>query len=75
MKEIFQKLPELQDFEYYHPYWYNVISFKQKVINDVNIWAASWQNQQSGMRPSEDSDRPGHPPGLIGVFAVHSVGS
>ena len=25
--------------------------------------------------PSEDSDQPGHPPSLIRVFAVHSVGS
>ena len=28
-----------------------------------NVWAASWQNQQSGCAPSEDSDRPGHPLG------------
>ena len=25
--------------------------------------------------PSEDSDQPGHPPSLIGVFAVRSVGN
>ena len=25
--------------------------------------------------PSEDSDQPGHPPSLIRVFAVHSMGS
>ena len=25
--------------------------------------------------PSEDSDQPGHPPSLIKVFAVRSVGS
>ena len=25
--------------------------------------------------PSEDSDQPGHPPSLIRVFAVHSIGS
>ena len=25
--------------------------------------------------PSEDSDQPGHPPGLIKVFAVRSMGS
>ena len=25
--------------------------------------------------PSEDSDQPGHPPSLIRVFGVHSVGS
>ena len=33
-------------------------------------WAASWQNQQCGCAPSEDSDQPGHPPSLIRVFAV-----
>ena len=36
-----------------------------------NIWAASWQNQQSECAPSEDSDQPGHPPSLIRVFAFH----
>ena len=25
--------------------------------------------------PSEDSDQPGHPPSLIRVFAVHTMGS
>ena len=35
-----------------------------------NIWAVSWENQQSGCAPSEDSDQPGHPPSLIRVFAV-----
>ena len=34
------------------------------------IWAATWQNQQRGCAPSEDSDQPGHPPSLIRVFAV-----
>ena len=38
-------------------------------------WAASWQNQQNECAPSEDSDQPGHPPSLIRVFAVHSIGS
>ena len=33
-------------------------------------WAATWQNQQSGCAPSDDSDQPGHPPSLIRVFAV-----
>ena len=41
---------------------------KQKV--HIKKWAASWQNQQSGCAPSEDADQPGHPPSLIGVFAV-----
>ena len=34
------------------------------------IWAASWQNQQNDCAPSEDSDQPGHPLGLIRVFTV-----
>ena len=34
------------------------------------IWAATWQNQQNGCAPSEDSDQPGHPPSLIRVFAL-----
>ena len=38
-------------------------------------WAASWQNQQCGCAPSEDSDQPGHLPSLIRVFAVRSMGS
>ena len=33
-------------------------------------WAATWQNQQNGCAPSEDSDQPGHSPSLIRVFAV-----
>ena len=28
-------------------------------------WAATWQNQENGCAPSEDSDQPGHPPSLI----------
>ena len=34
------------------------------------ITAVTWQNQQFGCAPSEDSDQPGHPPSLIRVFAV-----
>ena len=36
----------------------------------MTIWAATWQNQQNGCAPSEDSDQPGNPPSLIRVFAV-----
>ena len=32
-------------------------------------------NQQNECAPSEDSDQPWHPPSLISVFAVRSVGS
>ena len=42
---------------------------------DSNIRATTWQNQQNECAPSEDSDLPGHPPSLIRVFAVRSVGS
>ena len=38
-------------------------------------WAATWQNQQHECAPSEDSDQPGHPPSLIRVFTVTSMGS
>ena len=31
---------------------------------------ATWQNQKSDCAPREDSDKPGHPPSLIRVFAV-----
>ena len=40
------------------------------IFSATNIWAATWQNQQNGCAPSEDSDQPGHPPSLIRVFAV-----
>ena len=39
------------------------------------MWATTWQNQQNECAPSEDSDQPGHPPSLIRVFAVRSMGS
>ena len=41
----------------------------------ISISAASWQNQQNECAPSEDSDQPGHPPSLIRVFPVRSMGS
>ena len=44
--------------------------WENAVISIFFIWAASWQNQQNGCAPSEDSDQPGHPPSLIRVFAV-----
>ena len=40
------------------------------IVDDVLcIWAATWQNQQNGCTPSEDSDQPGHPSSLIKSFA------
>ena len=41
------------------------------LVSAHNIRAASWQNQQCGCVPSEDSDQPGQSPSLIRVFAVH----
>ena len=49
------------------------INTKRKTTYDLK-WAATWQNQQSECAPSEDSDQPGHPPILIRVFAVRSMG-
>ena len=48
---------------------------EQEQVGEVGIWDASWQNQQNDCAPSEDSDQPGHPPSLIRVFAVRSMGS
>ena len=39
-------------------------------ILTLTKWATTWQNQQCGCAPSEDSDHPGHPPSLIRVFTV-----
>ena len=39
-------------------------------MDNLKIWAATWQNQQNECAPNEDSDLPGHPPSLISVFAV-----
>ena len=52
-----------------------MLSQKTHFICSKHIWAASWQNQQCGCAPSEDSDQIGHPPSLIRVFAVCSMGS
>ena len=45
------------------------------LLNKTLPWAASWQNQQNDCAPIEDSDQSGHPPSLIRVFAVRSMGS
>ena len=47
------------------------------IFNNLSedIWAATWQNQQSDCAPGEDSDQPGHPSRLIRVFAVRLMGS
>ena len=68
--------------DYYTYYYFNiaVVNLDANYLNNgklfwKKIWAASWQNQQSVYAPSEDSDQPGHPPSLIRVFAVRSMGS
>ena len=48
----------------------NLTSITYNIFIVVLMWAATWQNQQCGCAPSEDSDQPGHPPSLIRVFAV-----
>ena len=49
----------------------NEYKYKQYIwVNQNEISASSWQNQQRGCAPSEDSDQPGHPPSLMRVFAV-----
>ena len=40
-----------------------------------NDWAMTWQNQQCGCAPSEDSDQPGHPPSLISLHCPHEESS
>ena len=37
--------------------------------------ATTWQNKRNECAPSEDSDHSGHPPSLIRVFAMRSMGS
>ena len=46
-------------------------------LEEQAFWATSWQTQQNDFcaLPSEDSDQPGHPPSLIRVFTVRSMGS
>ena len=53
----------------------SVLSIKASQSSTIYRLAATWQNQQYECAPSEDSDQPGHPPSLIRVFAVRSVGS
>ena len=50
--------------------WPPVLVADGRSPNTCIIWATTWQNQQNGCAPSEDSDQPGHPPSLIRVFAV-----
>ena len=58
--------------------FHNHVKWMYKVLLKVSntcIWDATWQNQQNKCAPSEDPDQPRHPPSLIRVFAVRSMGS
>ena len=59
--------PVTCDLKQNHTFW----MYRKYPTNlDSKKWAASWQNQQCGCAPSEDSDQPGHSPRLIRVFAA-----
>ena len=70
----------LDQFQYQ---WLEIFGFLEELsleaivafLKSISIWDASWQNQQNDCAPNEDSDQPGHPPSLIRVFAVRSIGS
>ena len=66
---IYRLLPKVNQVIYTMAtvYMPNIMILAQAVIQ---IWAATWQNQQNECAPSEDSDQPWHPPSLIRVFAV-----
>ena len=57
-------------FRTFYTNWKSRVCQKTEQPQRHYSWAASWQNQQSGMSPSEDSNQPGHPPSLIKVSAV-----
>ena len=51
----------------------NVFEPRHDKTNKITVRQAKTQIRLGGS--SEDSDQPGHPPSLIWVFAVRSVGS
>ena len=53
-------------------HWYLKTKIKHQQVTAVVTahLSATWQNQQNGCAPSEDSDQPGHPPSLIRVIPV-----
>ena len=55
--------------------FYKVIHANLYVLFFFHIWTALWQNQQTDCVPCEDSDQPLHPPSLIRVFTVCSMGT
>ena len=61
-------LPER--FIIWKPYAFSCRSFQVLSAQSKKKWAATWQNQQNGCAPSENSDQPGHQPSLFRVFPV-----
>ena len=49
----------------------------EQLVVKTESWHDAHEDKTKKMTcaPSEDSDQPGHPPRLIRVFAVNSVGS
>ena len=74
--EIRNHIPDcLTNTNEYWPIYLDYEHYIQKHRKHDTIWATTWQNQQNECTPSKDSDQPGHPPSLIRVFAVRSMGS
>ena len=57
--------------------WSRVVDSKQNfACAKENIYEPPHdKTNKMACAPSEDSDQPGHPPSLIRVFVVHSMGS
>ena len=62
---ICTRLFSFQEFSRWCVLWNGMLPLKQAKK------ATTWQNQQCGCVPSEDSYQPGHPPSLISGFTVH----
>ena len=54
--------------------WYNVKSLKGRIAARIADELPRDKTNKMIYAPSEDSDQPGHPPSLIRVFAVCSMG-
>ena len=84
IQDLHLKLKEGRNFEQqknlYHDIWklwiwvqgtsYPISKGFSLLRRSRNIWAATWQNQQSDCAPSEDSDQPG-----LGIRPVWSESS
>ena len=74
-REPFVNCGQFMYFGFEGRMWDLIVSVPDHCLSNYFIWATTWQNQQTECAPSEDSDQPGHPPSLIRVFAVRSMGS